>query len=73
MAEDIRKQVLEQMRVIKRRLDPDVVDRVRLAKEGKVPYDRENARAAVDHFLQSLDDGGRFRRKLAERLKKTDH
>lgn len=73
MAEDIRKRVLDQMRVIKRRLDPEVVDRLRLAKEGKVPYDRENARAAVDHFLASRNDGGQFQRKLAERLKKSDH
>lgn len=67
---DLRKDLLRQMRALRASLDPKVVDRAKWAVEGKVPYDRDNAKAAVDDFLAAKADGGAFRRKLEAALKK---
>ena len=60
------------MAALRNTVDPKVLDRVRLAAEGKEPYDKENARAAVTAFLaaKSRNDGGAFQRKLMEALRK---
>jgi hypothetical protein len=67
---DLREALLKQMRELRARLDPEVVERLRLAVTGKVPYDRDNARAAVNRFLAGRDDDGAFRDKLEAELKR---
>ena len=67
---DRRRQLLRQMEAIRQRLDPKVLDRARWAAFGKVPYDRDEARQAVSLFLDSRDDGGVFRAKLEDALRK---
>jgi hypothetical protein len=47
-----------------------VVERLDMATEGKVPYDRETAQSAVRQFLATRHDGGKFQKKLVEALKK---
>jgi hypothetical protein len=47
-----------------------VLERPDLAKEGKVPYDRDTAQDAVRQFLAGRHDGGRFKQKLLDGLKK---
>jgi len=66
---DSRRELLARMREILSRIDPDVIERARLAAFGKVPYDRGAARQAVDSFLDNRDDGGAFQRKLEEALR----
>jgi len=69
---DPRKTLLQMMASLRQTIDPKVLDRARLASEGKVPYDKEAARAAVRGFLEakSRSDGGAFQRRLAEALKR---
>jgi len=67
--EDSRRELLERMREILSRIDPDVILRARLAAFGKVPYDRGAAREAVGNFLENRDDGGAFLRKLEAALR----
>lgn len=66
---DLRKELLRQMKAIRERMDPKLVERARLAALGKVPYDSDAAKEAVGHFLDAKRDGGAFRRKLAQALK----
>ena len=40
---DPREELLRQMAVLRKSLDPKVIERLDLATEGKVPYDRETA------------------------------
>lgn len=70
MPPDLRKELLRQMRELRARLDPKVVERVNFAVLGKVPFDRDNARDAVNRFLETRDDDGAFRGKLEDALKK---
>ena len=69
---DPRQTLLQMMAALRKTIDPKVLDRARLAAEGKEPYDKEAARAAVAGFLaaKSRTDGGAFQRKLLEALKK---
>ena len=67
---DLRKELLRQMQALRSRLDPKVVERVKYAMFGKVPYDRDNAQEAVHRFLASRDDDGEFQRKLEDALRK---
>jgi cytochrome c biogenesis protein ResB len=67
---DPRQELLRQMAALRKSLDPKVVERLDLATEGKVPYDRETAQSAVRQFLATRHDGGRFQKKLVEALKK---
>jgi hypothetical protein len=67
---DPRQELLRQMAALRKSLDPKVVERLDLATEGKVPYDRETAQSAVRQFLATRQDGGRFQKKLVEALKK---
>ncbi|HYC03724.1 MAG TPA: hypothetical protein VED40_10545 [Azospirillaceae bacterium] len=84
---DPRDELLRQMRAIRERLDPDLLERAGQAAEaiqsGKakpapepepemVPYDKEAARAAVMSFLQARHDGGQFAQKLMEAMKRGD-
>ena len=67
---DARKELLRQMKAIRERMDPKLLERAKLSVFGKVPYDRDSAKEAVGHFLESKDDGGAFRRKLEDALRK---
>ena len=69
---DPRKTLLQQIAALRRTIDPSLLERARLASEGKEPYDKEAARAAVCGFLalKSKTDGGAFQRKLLEALKR---
>ena len=66
---DLRKDLLRQMKAIREKMDPKLVERARLAALGKVPYDSDAAKEAVGHFLDAKRDGGAFRRKLEQALK----
>ncbi len=66
---DLRKDLLRQMKAIRDRMDPKLVERAKLAALGKVPYDSDSAKEAVSHFLDAKRDGGAFRRKLEQALK----
>ncbi|SMH57865.1 hypothetical protein [Azospirillum agricola] len=66
---DPRKELLRQIRAIREKMDPKLVERAKLAVFGKVPYDSDSARQAVGHFLDGRDDGGAFRRRLEQALK----
>ncbi|MGQ9365631.1 hypothetical protein [Azospirillum sp. ST 5-10] len=66
---DLRKDLLRRMAEIRRGLDPKLLDRARLAAFGKVPFDRDTARAAVARFLDGRDDDGEFRRRLEDALR----
>lgn len=74
MQHDPRKTLLQQIADLRKGIDPKLLDRARLASEGKEPYDKEAARAAVRGFLdaKSAADGGAFKRKLLEALKHYD-
>ena len=65
---DLRKDLLRQMKAIREKMDPKLVERARLAALGKVPYDSDAAKEAVGHFLDAKRDGGAFRRKLEQAL-----
>jgi hypothetical protein len=67
---DPREELLRQMAALRNSLDPKVIERLDLAAEGKVPYDRETAQSAVRQFLATKHDGGKFQRKLVDALKK---
>src|SRR4051795_5747314 len=67
---DPREELLRQMAALRKSLDPKVIERLDLATEGKVPYDRETAQSAVRQFLATRHDGGKFQKKLVEALKK---
>lgn len=66
---DPREELLRQIRAIRAKMDPKLVERAKLAVFGKVPYDSASAKEAVGHFLDGRDDGGAFRRKLEQALK----
>ncbi|MEA1675011.1 hypothetical protein [Nitrospirillum sp. BR 11163] len=81
---DPRDELLRQIRAIRRRIDPDVLEKAAAAAErmqaarsprpaeepAEIPIDREAARDVVMTFLQSRHDGGRFAMKLMEEMKK---
>ena len=67
---DPRKELLRQIKAIREKMDPKLIERAKLAVFGKVPYDSASAKEAVGHFLDARDDGGAFRRKLEQALKK---
>lgn len=60
----LQRRLLNQITDLRSRMDPKVLDRVRLAHEGKVPFDRQTAGAAVQEFLANRDDDGAFERRL---------
>ena len=68
---DPRKTLLQQIAALRQTIDPKVLNRAKLAAEGKEPYDTEAARAAVNSFLtaKNRQDGGAFQRKLMAALK----
>ena len=68
---DPRKTLLQQIAALRQSIDPKVLDRAKFAAEGKEPYDKEAARAAVTTFLtaKSRQDGGAFQRRLMAALK----
>src|SRR3712207_5732376 len=70
MSDDIRKELLRRMAALRQTIDPKVLNRAKLATFGKVPYDQDAAKQAVSQFLDQRDDGGEFRRKLEQALKR---
>jgi hypothetical protein len=78
MALDPREQLRVQIRTLRARIDPDVLaraeqaaqaaDAARTAKASagpvSLPFDKDNARTAVQMFLQSRNDGGAFASKV---------
>jgi hypothetical protein len=67
---DPRKELLSQIARLRGSLDPEVVRRLELAKEGKVPVDRQAAEEVVRRFLADRRDGGRLRALLTEKLRR---
>lgn len=65
---DIRKETMGQIRALRRRIDPALLQRVRDAVYQGERSEKDNARAAVANFLDARDDGGAFRAKLAAEL-----
>ena len=65
---DIRKETMGQIRALRRRIDPALLQRVRDAVYQGEQSEKDNARAAVANFLAARDDGGAFRAKLAAEL-----
>ncbi len=65
-----RKAVLEQLRALRGRLDPQVLRQLRDAAEGRVPFDRDAAKDVVFRFLEQRQDGGLFASRLADQLKR---
>jgi len=82
MSADPKAELLRQMRAIRRRIDPDVLERAEKAAQAAevartlppdhVPYDKEAARDVVTAFLRGRNDGGKFAMKLMENLKKPE-
>lgn len=87
MSKDPKAELLQQIRSIRRRIDPAVLARAEAAAQAveaartgtdaqappaEVPYDKEAAREAVTAFLRSRNDGGRFAMQLMENLQKPD-
>ena len=68
---DPRKDLLSQIARLRGSLDPEVVRRLDLAKEGKVPVDRRAAEEVVRRFLADRRDGGRLRALLMEKLRRS--
>lgn len=64
---DAKAELLRRMRELLGSLDPDVVRRLDLAKEGKVPFDRETAHEAVRRFLDSHPERDRLAAQLRRR------
>lgn len=87
MSSSAKAQLLRQIRDLRSRLDPRVMDRVQdtVVKAqfgegpkasndpGSVPYDRDQAAEAVARFLADKDDDGAFRRQLLDRLGRRPH
>lgn len=65
---DIRKETMGQIRALRRRIDPALLQRVRDAVYQGERSEKDSARAAVANFLAARDDGGAFRAKLAAEL-----
>lgn len=65
---DIRKETMGQIRALRRRIDPALLQRVRDAVYKAERSEKDNARAAVASFLDARDDGGAFRAKLEAEL-----
>ncbi len=71
-----REAVLRQIVALRSRMDPSVLDRLRVAVNPEpcgrcIPYDRQAARDAVQRFLAGREDGGRFRERLIDALRRT--
>ncbi|MDR3514334.1 MAG: hypothetical protein P4M00_00840 [Azospirillaceae bacterium] len=67
---DPRKELLSQIRALRQEIDPAVLKRADLARQGKVPYDQAAAQETVRRFLATRQDGGKFRAQLIDALKK---
>lgn len=65
---DPRLELLKQMRALRARIDPKIMERVKWSYLGKVPINRDAAQSAVGHFLADRDDGGALRRRLEAAL-----
>lgn len=73
---DIRKETMGQLRALRRRINPVLLQKVRDAvyrndsAAKNQPSEKESARAAVANFLQDREDGGIFRARLEAELAK---
>jgi hypothetical protein len=71
---DIRKEVMGQIRALRRRIDPRLLEKVRAAvyaSDGAEAFrsEKDNARAAVASFLATRQDNGAFRKALDQELR----
>lgn len=67
---DIRKEVMAQIRALRRRIDPRLLEQARNAVYFGQRPEKESARAAVASFLAARDDGGAFRQQLETALRR---
>lgn len=67
---DIRKEVMAQIRALRRRIDPRLLEQARNAVYFGQRPEKESARAAVASFLAARDDGGVFRQQLEAALRR---
>ena len=70
--DDIKKEVLKNLKSIRDKLGPDVLKEIELRMNGQVPYDKESARKTVELFLQGRHDQGVFAEKILKALKNKD-
>lgn len=66
--DDIKEQVLKDLKAIRDKLGPDVLKEIELRMNGQVPYDKESARKTVELFLQGRHDQGAFAEKVLKAL-----
>lgn len=75
---DPKRDLLRQIAELRNRMSPEVLERLRRATQplataappAQEPYDKEAAQAAVRQFLAGRRDGGRFKQRLAEALRR---
>ncbi|WP_419901675.1 hypothetical protein [Kiloniella sp.] len=70
--DDIKEQVLKDLKSIRDKLGPEVLKEIELRMNGQVPYDKESARKTVELFLQGRHDQGAFAEKVLNALKDKD-
>ncbi len=66
--DDIKEQVLKDLKAIRDKLGPEVLKEIELRMNGQVPYDKESARKTVELFLQGRHDQGAFAEKVLKAL-----
>ncbi len=64
----LKREVLSQITELRQKLDPKVLRRVELAKDGQVPLDRDHQLDVVERFLAEKQDDGDLKRMLAQAL-----
>lgn len=70
---DLRQRLLDQWKTRREDALRVLEERAKIYAEGQIPYDKDVAHEAVRQFLDNLGDGGRFKRKLNEAMKKDLH
>ncbi|MCZ4281933.1 hypothetical protein [Kiloniella laminariae] len=67
--EQIRDKVIQDLKKLRSKLDPEVLKEVELRMNGQVPYDKKSARKTVELFLRDRHDQGAFAEKVLKALK----
>lgn len=69
--QDRREQIVRMMRLLRKRLSPQVLKLGQDVVSGKAEVvNQQNARKAIELFLANQKDGGAYREKLAQFIKK---
>ncbi|HYD32295.1 MAG TPA: hypothetical protein VEB64_15745 [Azospirillaceae bacterium] len=68
--DEIRQKLMRQWKVMHEQAVTQLEERGKIYREGKVPYDKDVAHEAVRQFLDNLDDGGEFQRRLKAFMRK---